>query len=163
VSVLEGTLLLGGLLGWLFVRQWRAPGPGAPFARRLWGDRYLAGTVFGLAVGVGLALLFLLLFVSGLMNPQPDPSVVLPVSASLIAAEQGTPLAVTGADATVTADIATAIAQSNAAATDTAVPAAPATQPPAATNTAVPVPTQTRVPAANTPIPGATNTQAPAA
>src|SRR5690349_6867088 len=85
VSVLEGILLVAGGLGWLFVRQWQPAGPRGGTLQRLLAQRYWAGGFYGLLVGVGLVLLFLLLFASGLMNPQPSDSIVLPVSLSLLA------------------------------------------------------------------------------
>jgi DMSO/TMAO reductase YedYZ molybdopterin-dependent catalytic subunit len=220
VSVLEGLLLVGGGLGWLFVRQWR-PAAGTRGLAALLGQRYPAGVLYGLAVGLGLVVLLLLLFASGFMNPQPSSNILLPQSLAMLvyglvyglslvsllvwpgtreaeapepvdadrrgfmrmlggtvlalvagaglwgvlslrspepdAAElvegtvgpAGTAVPVAGDDATVTAEIGTAIAQSRGPdATNT-----PAGQAPGATNTAVPA----------TNAPAATNTSGPTA
>ncbi len=198
VSVLEGMLLAGGALGWLFVRSWRPATPNSSPFQRLRADRYWSGLLYGVAIGLGLVVLFILLYLSGFMNPQPSSTLLLPESlvlllygvvyglslvsllpwpgseaaraaaqtsderrgflrlaggtvlalvagaglwgilanvlaepnaAGLVTGDAGTPIAATGPDATVTAEIATAIAQ--AGPTNTPVPPAPS-------NTAVP-------------------------
>jgi DMSO/TMAO reductase YedYZ molybdopterin-dependent catalytic subunit len=52
VTIVEGTLLLGGLLGLLFTRYW-------PAAGRLGRSRWLSGLLFGLLVGLFLNAVFL--------------------------------------------------------------------------------------------------------
>ncbi|HMA36974.1 MAG TPA: hypothetical protein VKY74_21140, partial [Chloroflexia bacterium] len=84
VQILEGMLLAGGLLGWLFVRQWRPAAPEASAFRRLLAAQNWAGVFYGLLIGVGLVVLFLLLYVLEIMNPQPNASRLLPVSLSLL-------------------------------------------------------------------------------
>jgi hypothetical protein len=54
VSVLEGMLLAGGGLGWLFTRLWRPTPAGAVGWRRLTADRYRVGALYGLVIGLAL-------------------------------------------------------------------------------------------------------------
>jgi DMSO/TMAO reductase YedYZ molybdopterin-dependent catalytic subunit len=84
VSVLEGMVLVGGLLGWLFVRNWRPAGTGAGTLARLAAQRNWSGVLYGLLIGVALVVIFLLLYALGIFNPQPSTSVLLPVSISLL-------------------------------------------------------------------------------
>jgi DMSO/TMAO reductase YedYZ molybdopterin-dependent catalytic subunit len=84
VSILEGMVLVGGLLGWLFVRNWRPAAPGAGTLARMAAERNWSGVLYGLLVGVALVVIFFLLYVLGVFNPQPSTSVLLPVSISLI-------------------------------------------------------------------------------
>jgi DMSO/TMAO reductase YedYZ molybdopterin-dependent catalytic subunit len=84
VSVLEGMLLAGGGLGWLFTRLWRPTPAGAAGWRRLTADRYRVGALYGLVIGLGLVAIFLLLYLFEVMNPQPSSSILLPVSVALL-------------------------------------------------------------------------------
>ncbi|MGA7731648.1 MAG: molybdopterin-dependent oxidoreductase [Chloroflexia bacterium] len=52
VSVVEGTLLLGGLLGWFFTRFW-------PHERFAGMSKWVSGLLYGLVVGLGLNAIFL--------------------------------------------------------------------------------------------------------
>ncbi|MDQ3928794.1 MAG: hypothetical protein M3328_06570, partial [Chloroflexota bacterium] len=61
VSIVEGTLLLGGLLGVLFARFW-------PVNRSMQGWRWFSGLLFGLIIGAFLNVVFLPLVQQGLFG-----------------------------------------------------------------------------------------------
>ncbi|MGI8586895.1 MAG: molybdopterin-dependent oxidoreductase [Chloroflexia bacterium] len=84
VSVFEGILLAGGVLGWLFVRLWRPAAPDANSVRRMWNGRYLAGAVYGLLVGIGLLAAFYILYLLALYNPQPATDRLLAINLMLL-------------------------------------------------------------------------------
>lgn len=58
VTVVEGTILLGGLLGWLYVRYW----PHARFEKQ---SKYVSGLAYGLLIGLLLNIVFLPLLGQG--------------------------------------------------------------------------------------------------
>jgi DMSO/TMAO reductase YedYZ molybdopterin-dependent catalytic subunit len=58
VLILEGTLLLGGLLGFAFTKLW-------PAWRNMGANRWLTGLLYGLIVGAGLNIIVLPLFGHG--------------------------------------------------------------------------------------------------
>ncbi|HKP52920.1 MAG TPA: molybdopterin-dependent oxidoreductase [Chloroflexia bacterium] len=58
VLILEGTLLLGGLLGFAFTKLW-------PAWRNMGANRWLSGLLYGLIVGAGLNVIVLPLFGHG--------------------------------------------------------------------------------------------------
>jgi DMSO/TMAO reductase YedYZ molybdopterin-dependent catalytic subunit len=84
VLVLEGMLLVGGLLGQLFVRTWRPAGENAPTLARLRAERNWGGAFYGLLIGLGLLVLFWLLYATGLYNPQPADSDLIPINIELL-------------------------------------------------------------------------------
>src|SRR4051794_3734101 len=57
-TIVEGTLLLGGLLGWLFTRYWPVSGEGSSW-------RWVSGVLYGLLVGFFLNVIILPLFGQG--------------------------------------------------------------------------------------------------
>ena len=67
VCIIEGTLLLGGLLGLLFARAW-------PTGVAVPNWRWLSGVLYGLIIGAVLGLVFLPLMNQGVLglNPAPD-------------------------------------------------------------------------------------------
>jgi DMSO/TMAO reductase YedYZ molybdopterin-dependent catalytic subunit len=67
VSIIEGTLLLGGLLGLLFARVWPVRAPGG---------RWAAGVVYGLIIGAVLSVIFLPLMNQGLLGLDPAPDAI---------------------------------------------------------------------------------------
>lgn len=84
VQVLEGILLVGGLLGYAYARGWRPAGAAAPAFARLRANRYQGGALFGLLVGLGLVAIFWLLYALRIFNPQPAESTLPAVNLSLL-------------------------------------------------------------------------------
>ncbi|MEO8285814.1 MAG: molybdopterin-dependent oxidoreductase [Chloroflexota bacterium] len=52
VTIIEGTLLLGGILGWVFTRFWPVSGEGPSW-------RWISGVLYGLLLGLFLNIVFL--------------------------------------------------------------------------------------------------------
>ena len=69
VSIIEGTLLLGGLLGLLFARVW-------PVNMAVPNWRWLSGVLYGLIIGAALGLVFLPLMNQGVLGLDPAPDAV---------------------------------------------------------------------------------------
>ncbi|HUS13594.1 MAG TPA: molybdopterin-dependent oxidoreductase [Chloroflexia bacterium] len=84
VQILEGILLVGGILGWLFVRQWHPAGPEAPPYRQLLSERYAGGFFYGFLIGAALVAIFFLLNAIGWLNPSPADSAVPGIVVSLL-------------------------------------------------------------------------------
>ncbi len=84
VQVLEGILLVGGLLGYAYARNWRPAAVGASAPARLRADRYQGGALYGLLVGLGLVAIFWLLYVLRIFNPLPASDTLFTVNLSLL-------------------------------------------------------------------------------
>ncbi|MDQ2810017.1 MAG: molybdopterin-dependent oxidoreductase [Chloroflexota bacterium] len=84
VQVLEGMLLAGGVLGYVYARSWRPAGSAASAFARLRANRYQGGALFGLGVGVALVTLFWLLYGLKIFNPLPASDTLLTLNLSLL-------------------------------------------------------------------------------